>query len=147
MEILAEAFQQLASISAVLGGLSFTGAAAILNAGAASDDPAVLGRPAKVTAGTAMAGAVCFVAAAVMWTFMAADLNRAAFANASFPEHVENVNWIPSLGLLMGALLLLISIGVSGRIASRRLGRVTSVVATLGGLALFAIFTWFAEVG
>jgi len=147
MESFAEAFQQLASISAVLGGLAFTGAAAILNAGAATDDPDVVSRSAEVTAGTAVSGAVCFIAAAVMWSLMAADVNRAIAAGAAFPDHVANVNWIPSLGLLTGTLLLLVSIGASGWIASRRLGRVTSVVAVVGGVALLAIFGWFAEVG
>lgn len=147
MEPFAEAFQQLASISAVLGGLAFTAAAALLTAGAGTNDPDALSFPAKTTAGTAVASTVCLLIAAVMWSLMAADLNRAVVEGNSFPEHVENVNWIPSLALASGSLLLLASIGASGWIASRRLGRITMAVATLGGVAMIVIFVWFAEIG
>lgn len=144
MELIAEAYQQLASVSAVLGGLAFTAVAAILNAGASTDDPGALSRSAKITAGTAVSGTVCFVACAVMWAFMAADVNRAAAYDTPYPQHASNVNWIPSIGFVIGSLLLLASVGASGWIASRKMGRTTSAVAALGGIAMIAIFVWFA---
>jgi len=45
MEAFYQAYGQLASISAVLGGLVFTAAAALLAAGTDSSDPRALNRP------------------------------------------------------------------------------------------------------
>ena len=43
MDLFADAYRQLASISAVLGSLAFTVAAALLAAGVGTSDPEVLG--------------------------------------------------------------------------------------------------------
>lgn len=59
LQLYADAFQQLASISAVLGGLAFTAAAANVAVGAVSHDPSALKRAAKITIANAMIAAVC----------------------------------------------------------------------------------------
>jgi hypothetical protein len=146
MELASIAFQQLASISAVLGGLAFTAAAALLAAGLGSSPPAGLGRAARITIGTAVLSAVCLVLAALMWSFMAADLARAGTrGGATTPVGIESLNWLPSLALLGGALLFFASIGASGWIASRNLGRLSSAAALVGSLALLWMIRLFGS--
>lgn len=143
IRLYAEAYQQLASISAVLGGLAFAAAAIVLNAGAGTDDPNALSRAAKITAATAVSSSVCLVIAALAWSLMSADLIRIA-ANSDGPAagQVANLNWIPSFLLLGGSMLFFVSVGVSGWIGSRRLGFVTSAVALAGGTGLLFLFYW-----
>lgn len=146
MELFADAYQQLASISAVLGGLAFTAAAALLAAGVSTSDPEVLGRPARVTVACAVVSAVCLIVAALMWSFMAADLSRAlARREDELLRPILRLNWIPSIALLAGALGFFVGIGASGWIASRRLGWLTTAAAALGVLALGLMVTWFAD--
>ena len=147
MELYAEAFQQLASISAVLGGLAFTAAAALLAAGAGTSNPNALGRPAKVTVVTAVASAVCLVIAALMWSLMAADISRAvANSDVSSANGIARLNWIPSLAMIAGVLLFFTSVGASGWIASRKLGYVTSLAALVGGIALLLMLLVFGDI-
>ena len=146
IELYAQAYQQLASISAVLGGLAFTAAAALLAAGTGRADEDVFNRPAKVTIVTAVASAVCLIAAALMWSFMAADLSRlAAKADLAAARALTWWNWLPSLGLLAGAMLFFASMGASGWIASRRLGWLTTVAGVLGILAVLLMIKLFAD--
>jgi hypothetical protein len=145
MELYAEAYQQLASISAVLGGLAFAAAAALLNAGARTSDADALDWPAKLTTGTAVASAVLYVIAAMTWSFMTADLFRAAADGQSFPPGVALMNFVASLEMIAGSVLLFVSIGASGWIASRRIGIATSMVALGGGIGLVVLIFWFGD--
>ena len=145
MELYAEAYQQPASISAVLGGLAFAAAAALPNAGARTSDANALDWPAKLTTGTAVASAVLHVVAAMTWSFMTADLFRAAADGQSFPPGVALMNFVASLEMIAGSVLLFVSIGASGWIASRRIGIATSVVALGGGIGLVVLI--LAHVG
>lgn len=81
MELYAEAFQQLAFISAVVGGLAFTAAASLLNAGTATNDPNALSKSAKITIGTAIMSALFLIISTFIWSFQSADLFRAAANN------------------------------------------------------------------
>lgn len=146
MELYAEAYRQLASISAVLGGLAFAAAAALLNAGARTSDADALDWPAKLTTGTAVASAVFFVIAALTWSFMTADLYRAAAHDRSFPQWVGLTNFIASLEMILGSVLLFVSIGASGWIASRRIGIVTTAVAVVGSIGFVFLTVWFGDI-
>ncbi|HMB90702.1 MAG TPA: hypothetical protein VKP65_07635 [Rhodothermales bacterium] len=143
-ELYAQAFQQLASISAVLGGLAFTAAAALLAAGAGTNNPDALGKPAKITVATAVGSAVCLILGALMWSLMAADISRAVANNdVSSASDLARLNWMPSLALIAGVVLFFISIGTSGWIASRKLGLLTSIAALGGGIALLLMISLF----
>lgn len=142
-----DAFQQLASISAVLGGLAFTAAAAIVAVGATSNDSMALNRASKLTIATAMISAIILVFAALMWSLMAADILRAvARDNIDHAKYIATLNWIPSVCFLSGTLLFYTSIGVSGWIASRKLGIITLVAAIIGCLGLILLIIIFADI-
>lgn len=145
-QLYAEAYQQLASVSAVLGGLAFTAAAALLASAAGTENPKALGRPAKVTVATAVTGAVCLVLAALMWSLMAADVLRAV-AQADIPaaNRAALLNRVPSVLLLGESALFFASVGASGWIASHRLGWLTTAAAVVGGGALLLFLRWFGS--
>lgn len=148
LHLYAEAFQQLASISAVLGGLAFTAAAALLAVGAGTHDSGVLSKPAQITVATAVASAVGLIIAALMWSLMAADISRAlAHENIGAANEVARLNWVPSLALIAGVLLFFTSVAASGWIASRKLGYVTSVAGVVGGIALLLMLIVFSDFG
>ena len=146
LELYATAFQQLASISAVLGGLAFTAAAALLAAGTGTRHPDALGRSARITVATAVSSALCLVIAALTWSLMAADISRAvANGNTSAAMDLVRLNWIPSIALIAGVLLFFASLGASGWIASRKLGLFTSLAALVGGVALLLMILVFGD--
>ena len=147
MELFAEAYQQLASISAVLGGLAFTAAASLLAGGVGTSALDALRRPAKITVGTALASAVSLVGAALMWSLMVADIRRAlARGEYETAQHFAALNWIPSIALIVGTGLFFASIAASGWIASRRLGLVSTAMGVLGAIALVWMMSVFADV-
>lgn len=146
MEYFAEAYQQLAFISAVLGGLAFTAAAALLAEVAGLKDPQVLGMPAKITAGTSIICSICFIISALMWSFMSADMSRAAAFSSSFPDHIANKNWIPSIMMITGTYLFFTSLGASGWIVNRKLGIITAIAAIIGGIAMVFMIFWFGDI-
>lgn len=133
-EIFAESFRQLGSTSAVLGGLSFTAAAALLATGAGTADPRALTRPAAITAGAAVASAVCLVLAALAWSMLTVAAVRAAAGGQALTAALLGLNRPVSFAFLGGLILFFVSVGASGWIGSRRLGVVTTTTAGLAGL-------------
>lgn len=146
MELYAEAFQQLAFISAVVGGLAFTAAASLLNAGTATNDPNALSKSAKITIGTAIMSALFLIISTFIWSFQSADLFRAAANNQPFPKFVGWVNFVASISMITGGMLLFISIGTSGWIGSKKLGIITSIAAVIGIVALLFMVFWFGDI-
>ncbi len=144
-EFFIEAFRQLGSISAVLGGLAFASAAALLAVGAVTDDPRALGRPASITAGAAVASAACLIVSALTWVLMTVHAAGAAAAGQRILEQVVALNRPASLAFITGIILLFVSVGASGWVASRTLGIVTSAVAVLSGLASLLIIFQFVR--
>jgi|GEM_PF-1888841 len=133
-EILAESFRQLGSTSAVLGGLAFTAAAAILATGAGTADPRALTRPATITTGAAVASAVCLVLASLAWSMLTIAAVGAAADGQVLATSTVGLNRPVSFAFLAGLVLFFVSVGASGWIGSRRLGIVTSSTAGLGGV-------------
>lgn len=146
MEFYAEAYQQLSSVSAVLGGLAFTAAAALLSVVAGTKNPDILTRSAKITIGAAVVSSICFIISALMWSFMAADMYRAIPRESSFPVYVASKNWIASVIMICGCYLFFMSLGTSGWIATRKLGVVTTIAAIVGGIAMAILLFWFGDI-
>lgn len=146
MEYYADAYQQLAFVSAILGGLAFTAAAALLSRSVGAKDVTILNRSAKVTIGTAVLSSVCLIISAIMWSLMAADMSRAAASGSSFPTHVASKNWISSVIMILGSYLFFSSLGASGWISSKKLGIITTIAAVIGGIAMIVMMYWFADI-
>ena len=144
-EVLLDVFQQLGAISAVLGGLAFASAAALLAVAAGTSDPRALDRPATLTVGTAMASAACLIVAALTWALLTIRVIRATVEGSVGFEEIAALNRPASLAFIAGVALFFASVGASGWIASRALGLVTTAVAALAGLGALLIIFQFVQ--
>lgn len=145
-ELFVEAFQQLGAISAVLGGLAFASAAALLAVSASTNDPRALDRPASITTGAALTSAACLIVAALTWTLLTVQMVGAAAASQLLPvQQVAALNRPASLAFIAGVIFFFVSVGASGWIASRLLGIVSSAVAVLAGVAALLILFQFVN--
>ena len=122
-----QAYGQLASISAVLGGLAFTAAAALLAAGTGTSDPRALNRPAKITIACAVFSTLLLVFSALLWSLLsAAAAGMSTGGPASLPESFYDASRFAYLSLVAGVTSLFVSVGASGWIADRKLGIATT---------------------
>ncbi|MGQ8363852.1 hypothetical protein [Glaciecola sp. 1036] len=144
MELYAHAYQQLATVSALIGGLAFTAASALLALGAGSKDENVLDNAAKITIALAICSSVILVCAALMWSFMAADIFRST-ADIGGGETLKDLNKYPSIAMILGSGLFFASLGASGWVASKTLGYITSLSASLGFIALVLLIVNFSK--
>ena len=140
-EGLADLFRQLAFISALIGGFAFAFLGALL---------AVRSRSRVVgwAAGTALATAASLIVCVVGWTLMAAQVVTAAPAEANagafqFPASLNLIHGRLSLLFIVGMLLFLTSLGLSGWVRSRALGITSTVIALLAGVALMFVMSPF----
>ena len=143
MEDIVQAGELLASVSAVLGGLAFTAAAALLAAGTGTSNPDVLNRPAKITIASAVLSTLMLITAAVIFTTVAA---AAALTDAADPNAVDGLRPIflyGYWGLFAGAFSFFVSVGASGWIASWRLGAITTTGAVLACVVTLRVLDWF----
>lgn len=145
MEALTQFYGQFASVSAVLGGLAFAAAAAILNAAAGTSDPNALNRPAKVTVAGAVASTMCLVFASLLWSVLSAITAISPDIRSALPGSTQMAINLAFLGLCAGTVFLFVSIGASGWIASRRLGILTSAGAAVVGLGALLVLGWVAQ--
>lgn len=144
LEALAQGYGQFGSTSAVIGGLAFAAATAILATGAGSTDRRTLSRPAIVTVGAAIASAASLVFASVAWAFLNVQAVRAS-AQAALPDaSVRALNRPASLAFILGFALFFVAVGSSGWIGSRALGTFTTLVAALGGVGGLLLILRFA---
>ena len=137
--LLIETFRQASSISAVLGGLAFTAAAAVLSVAVGTSDSRALGPPATITAGAAVASAAGLIVAALTWSLLSTTATADAMLGREFDPTLLGVSRTATLAFLVGLSLLFVAIGASGWIGSRRLGTFTSAVAGLAGLVSLVI--------
>lgn len=144
LEALAQGYRQFGSTSAVIGGLAFAAATAILATGAGSTDRRTLSRPAIVTVGAATASAASLVFASVVWAFLSVQAVRAAAQAVTLGESVRALNRPASLAFIFGFGLFFVAVGASGWIGSRALGVFTGIVAALGGLGGLLLILRFA---
>ena len=140
-EGLAELFRQLAFISALIGGFAFAFLGALLAVPSRS-------RVVGWTAGTALATAAGLIVCVVGWTLMAAKVVTAPPAESGaesfrFPASLNLMHSRLSLLFIVGMLLFLTSLGLSGWVRSRSLGITSTVVALLAGVALMFVLAPF----
>ena len=146
----AEAYGQLASLSAVLGGLAFASAAALLAVAAGTRGAQALDRAASFTAGAAVVSAAALILTSLLWTlasvyFQGSD-GRAAGTSADLRPN--QITWLLTLGtntFLVGLTAFFASLAASGWISSRRLGITTTAVAALAGVVAFAAVLTFTS--
>lgn len=125
-EYLAEIARQIGSLSAFLGGF----AAAFFGTLLALDSPR---RTASWAMASAAFAAMAFVVAVVASTKLVVVLHPQAPAHLP-PGNAARV--LVGLGFLLGTYALLLSIGLSGWLRSRRMGLVTSGLAVGAGLLI-----------
>jgi hypothetical protein len=144
MEDFVQAGDLLASVSAVLGGLAFTAAAALLAAGTGTSNPDALNRPAKITIASAIISTLLLITAAVIFATVAAG---AALADANDPrvDGITTVLRYAYLSLLAGAFSFFVRVGTSGWIASRTLGIITTTGAVLAGAVTLRVLDGFGQ--
>lgn len=127
-------FNQLGSISAVLGGFAFASAGALL---AATEDRT--GRSASVSIGAAVLSATCFILCALSWTLSAVRAISLAGAGDELPSVLLSLHAVMSFVFQLGILTLFVSLGASGWVRSRKLGLFTSVAASLAALSAMVV--------
>ena len=145
---LGETYGQLASLSAILGGLAFASAAALLAVAASTRDDRPLDRAASFTVGAAVVSATGLILTSLLWTLASVYFQgtggRATGTSADLPA--EQVAWLTAVStqtFLVGLTAFFVSLATSGWISSRRLGIVTTAVSVLAGaVALAAVFTF-----
>ena len=147
---LAETYGQLASLSAVLGGLAFASAAALLAVAASTEGARALDRPASFTAGAAVVSAASLILTSLLWTLASVYLQgsggRSAGTSVDLPE--GQVQWLfttPTATFLVGLAAFFVSLAASGWISSRWLGIATTVASVLAGTAALAAVLVFTS--
>lgn len=144
LEALAQGYRQFGSTSAVIGGLAFAAATAILATAAASTDRKTLNRPALVTVAASIASAASLVFASVVWAFLNVQAVRAAALASAPDDSVRALNRPASLAFILGFGLFFVAVGSSGWIGSRALGVFTAIVAALGGIGGLVLILRFS---
>jgi hypothetical protein len=145
MENFVQAGELLASVSAVLGGLAFTAAAALLAAGTGTNDPDALSRPAKITIASAVLSTLMLISAAVIFSTLAAAVVVTDAGDPRVLDGFESIVWYAYMGLLAGAFSFFVSVGTSGWIASRILGVITTTGAVVAGVITLRVLDWFSR--
>lgn len=135
---MASIFQQLGSISAVLGGFAFASAGALL---AATEQRG--GSAASVAVGAAILAAACFILSSMAWTLSSVRATGIASLAQALPASTFTMHGAMSLVFELGALALLASLGMSGWVRSRRLGWFTTIVAGMASLVGFVVVAQF----
>jgi hypothetical protein len=113
MENFVQAGELLASVSAVLGGLAFTAAAALLAAGTGTNDPDALSRPAKITIASAVLSTLMLISAAVIFSTLAAAVVVTDAGDPRVLDGFESIVWYAYMGLLARAFSFFVSVGTS----------------------------------
>lgn len=143
MEALTQFYAQFASISAVLGGLSFTAAAALLATG--TGNPRALSRSARITVAFAIASTLFLVFASLVLSVLSAIAAIRPDVGSALPDRTRLIINVGYLSLCVGTTFFFVSVGASGWIASRRLGILTGVGAGGIGIGALIVLAWAAQ--
>ena len=130
-EYLAELGRQIAFLSAFLGGFAATFLATLLTSTSG-------GRQVTWTAASAGVAAAAFIVAVIAGTAMAVVLSPGAPAIGAEPSRINHARVAAALGFAVGIYAMLLALGLSGWIRSRKLGIATSSAAFIAGV----IVTW-----
>jgi small-conductance mechanosensitive channel len=131
LDYLAEIARQIAFLSAFLGGFAATSLATLV----------VANCPKRVvgwTIGCVAFSASGFVIAVIASVMLAVVLHPNAPSNVAASSSVTHARVVSVLAFALGIYALLLSLGMSGWIHSRRTGIATSLAAILGGV----VVTW-----
>jgi len=131
LDYLAEIARQIAFLSAFLGGFAATFLATLL----AANSPK---RVAGWTIGCVAFSASWFVIAVIASVMLAVVLHPNAPSNVAASSSVTHARVTSALAFTFGIYALLIGMGMSGWIRSRRTGIATLLAAILGGI----VVTW-----
>lgn len=126
-DYLAEIARQIAFVSAFLGGFSATFLGTLLFSRSSS--------PLAGWAISASAMSACaFIVAVLALTMLVVGLNPSTPAGVISGTAIAHARLIGLLSFLVGMYALLVSIGMSGWLRSRKLGWITTSIAVLAGL-------------
>ncbi len=136
---MSDAFGQLSAVCAVLGGFAVTFLGIVLTL-------ADVRKRVEVVVVIATACAACFFLGALGWALLAALAARAASstgpAQAELAQQLEAASVLRrplSMLFLLGVALLFITLGAGGWLRSRRLGLLTSLIATVSAIIAWLI--------
>ena len=119
---LAEIARQLSFLSAFLGGFAAAFYVTLLNS--RSDKKAC-----EYSLGSSAIAACGFVVAVISFVMISVVSHPDVPSNITSGSSLGNARIVGFLGFVLGVYALLVSVGISGWIRSRRLGFVTSIVA------------------
>ena len=129
-----DAFGQLSAICAVLGGFAVTFLGIVLTL-------ADTRKRVEAVAAVATASAACFFLGALGWALSAALASRVASssgaAQAELAQQLQTASMLRrplSMLFLLGVALLFLTLGSGGWLRSRRLGLLTSLIASLAAI-------------
>lgn len=137
-ESLADLFRQLAFISALIGGFAFAFLGVLLTVPSRS-------KVVEWTAGTSLATTGSLIICVVGWTLMASQvaLTAPAAGTFRFPASLNTMHSRLSLLFIIGMLLFLASLGLSGWVRSRSLGVISTGIALIACVALMFVISPF----
>ncbi len=127
-------YEQISSLSAVLGGFAIASLTVLLTA-------APERRVASWAAGAAGVSAGALIATTLLSAILSSDaMKRGATSFADFTPGILSLTTIQGVLFPLGIYALLLSLGLCGWIRSRRVGVATSVAAAVGALGVTAGF-------
>lgn len=121
---LAEISRQLAFLSAFLGGFSATFMATLLVVASSK-------RVASWVVGSAATAACSFVVAVIAAVMLTIVLHPDVPSNVASDASTGTARIVSTLGFAIGAISLLVSVGLSGWVRSRQTGIATSAVSAI----------------
>ena len=126
---LAEAYRAFSSIRAVLGGFSI--AFLVIMVTVAPDR-----KVASWATGSSIVAVACFLPAALN-TFIASIPAAGVTTSQELGADINGMTGMSAMLLIIGVFALLVSLGLTGWIRSRRIGILSTVMALLAALACF----------
>ena len=136
-EFALEVFRQMAFISALVGGFSFSFIGVLLSV-------AERHRVITWTILIAMLAASGMIVCTLGWTMSISFTHQlTAIENAEIPLFLKRLHRVLSLTFMASILLFLVSLGLSGWIRSRTLGMLSSIISLGAILSVLWILSYF----
>lgn len=133
---LIELANQLAFLSAFLGGFSATFLATLLVTDCSK-------RITNWVVSSAALSACSFIVAVISFVMVSSILHPDAPTNVNSVDSVNTARTVSFISFSIGILTLLFSVGLSGWLRSRRVGVITSCIASLAVLLVFWAISGF----
>ncbi len=138
-EFALEVFRQMAFISALIGGFSFSFIGVLLSI-------AERQRMINSTIIIAMLAASGMIVCTLGWTMSISFTHQLTdIENPEMPLFLRQLHRFLSLIFITSIFLFLVSLGLSGWIRSRTLGIISSIISTGAVLAVLWIFSYFIK--